>query len=271
MATLKIKFKLNPGREGIPLGKLSKQTENIELFLRSLIADFGFSDSAGLWLASNFKNGSVISTAEYPLIVGSDVVFEFNNGLYDLINLSIQKTADLPHQLSYKTIERFSKLREQLDADEKIGIGIFDAETSKVDWNYVNRKDLEEMAQAIDTELTYSGSIMGYTYEWNKGAVPPYIYIRELVTDDLVKCIYKDDDYDNVSKLFQKRDSLVTVTGIIKLNRITEKHELTMANQFETAPDFSDNDYQKFFGCDPSITGDLTAAEFIAKRRQDDN
>lgn len=266
MAILKLQFKLNPGREGIALGKLSKQTENIEMFLRSLASDLGVDDSGKLWLAKEFENGSLIYTSEYQANVNNGLVYEFNDKVYDLVRFRPSEDTRTP-SVSPATVERFSRLRDGLDPDEKIGIGIFNAESSEVEWNYLNRLELEEIGNAIETETTYVGAVIGQTHEWNKGATPPYIYIREILSGELVKCVYKDDDYPKVAKLFQNKNSVVNVYGTVKLNRITQKHEITSATDFDIAPDFTDEDYEKFFGCDPDFTNGLTGAEFIAKRR----
>lgn len=266
MATLRVRFKLNPGRKGISLSKLSKQTENIELFLRSLASDLGVDDSTGLWLASNFKNGSLIYTPEYQAPVERDMAFAFNDDIYDLVRYQPSKNSLNP-SISHATIDRFARLRESLDADEKIGIGIIDIDTAKIKWKFVNRLQLEEIGNSVETEVLYLGSVMGYTYEWNKGAANPYLNIREIATGDLVKCVYRDDDYDKVAKLFQKQHSIVTIYGTVKLNRITEKYEVINATDFEVAPDFSNDDYEKFFGCAPDFTNDLSSAEFVAKGR----
>lgn len=270
MATLKIRFKLNPGREGIPLGKLSKQTENIELFLRALASDLGVDDSAGLWLASDFRNGSLSSFNEYQATVEKGLAYQFNEKTYELLRYNPSRNPR-PLSMSHSTIDRFAKLREGLDPDEKIGVGIIDVETSRVKWSYISRLQLEEIGDSIDTEVTYVGAVMGYTHEWNKGAINPYLYIRDIANGDLVKCIYRDEDYDKVANLFQKKNSVVTVYGTVKLNRITEKYEVVSADQFEIAPDFSQKDYEKFFGCAPDFTGDYSAAEFIAMRRSSGN
>lgn len=267
MATLRIRFKLNPGREGISLGKLSKQTENIELFLRSLAADLGVDDSTGMWMASKFANGSVFTTTEYQALVDTSLANEFNNDVLALVKYKPSKNP-LPCNISNGTVDRFARLRESLDPDENIGIGIIDVENAKkVKWNYVNRPRFEEIGDSIETEVVYLGAVMGYTHEWNKGASNPYLYIREITSGDLVKCVYRDEDYDKVAKLFQKKNSVVTVYGTVKLNRITEKYEITGADGFEIAPEFSQQDYEKFFGCAPGMTGDLSSAEYISRGR----
>lgn len=267
MARLRIRFKLNPGREGIALGKLSKQTESMEMFLRSLASDLGVQDAPNFWLASKFKNGSLYSTAEYQAVVDAAMAASFNGSITALAKYKPQKNR-LPEIISTATVEKFSNLRQSLDADENIGLGVIDVENErKIKWNYVNRLQLEEISNSIETETLYIGAIMGRTYEWNKGAEKPYLIIRELTSGDLVKCFYNDDDYDQVAKLFSKKTAVVIIDGTISFSRVTEKSEVIRADQFEFAPEFSDEDFEKFFGCAPDMTGQLSAADFIADGR----
>lgn len=269
MATLRIRFKLNPGREGIALGKLSKQAENMELFLRSLASDLGAEDLPNFWVASKFANGSMFSTAEYQAVVDVDTAVRFNESVIALSKYAPIKKP-IPTFVSPATIEKFSNLRQGLDADELIGLGVFDIQTGKIRWNYINRLHLEEVVKSIETETVYIGAIMGRTHEWNKGADRPYLIIRELTSGDLVKCSYDDRDYDKVAKLFSKKTAVVIIQGVVTLNRITMKSELTKAEQFDFAPEFSNQDFDRFFGCAPGMTGNMSAAEFIAQGRSDE-
>ena len=85
MATLRVRFKLNPGRTGIALGKLSKQSENIELFLRSLASDLGENDAPHIWLAKDFKNGSLFNTVELQEVVNAESASRFNDAVQSLV------------------------------------------------------------------------------------------------------------------------------------------------------------------------------------------
>lgn len=272
MATLRVRFKLNPGRTGIVLTKLSKQTENIELFLRSLASDLGEDDGANLWLAKDFKEGSFVDTTEFQSVVDDDQVTRFNEAIQVLSKFKKDGTKCLPPDfVSPATIERFASLRANLDVDEKIGIATFDIKTGKAKrWSFVDRIQLEYIGQSIETEIEYIGSVMGSTHEWNKGAREPYIIIRDIATGDLVKCTYSDEDYGKVAKLFSEKSAIVVIEGLCKFNRITEKVEMTKAQDFGLAPNFSGNDFEQFFGCAPGLTGDLSTDEFIAKGRDDE-
>ena len=176
-----------------------------------------------------------------------------------------------PPVVSIATIERFSDLRQNLDDDEKMGIAIFDVLTGRAKpFNYVDKLQLEAISNSIETEARYIGAVMGSTHEWNKGAAKPYLYIRELNSSELVKCSYRDEDYDQVAKLFSKKNAVVIVTGTIAFNLITSKTEVIQATHFEFTPEFSDDDFNKFFGAASGITGDLSSEEFIAMGRDDE-
>lgn len=270
MASLRIRFRLNPGRKGIPLGKLSKQTENIELFLRSLASDLGADDSKNLWLADEFRNSSAIYSAELQEVVKTATAHEFNQAVSALTKY--QSTSKMkPPFVGATTIERFSALRQCLDDDEKMGIALIDVETGKAKrFAYIDKLQLEAIADSIETEAQYIGAVMGHTHEWNKGADKPYLYIRELNSSELIKCSYKDEDYDKVAKLFSKKSAVVIIDGTISFNLITSKTEVVKATGFEWAPEFTDEDFMKFFGAAPNITDNLSSEEFIAKGRDDE-
>jgi hypothetical protein len=270
MATFRVRFKLNPGRTGIALGKLSKQAENIELFLRSLAADVGEDEAPNLWIAKDFKNGSVYSTAEYQAVVDADRASKFNSGIESLSKYKSKPNTRVPDFVSTATIDRFASLRQSLDADENIGIAVFDVETGKIRrWSYLDRLQLEEIGLSVEAEVKYVGAIIGRTYQWNKGAADPYIIIRELNTGELVKCIYSDDDYSKVAKIFASKSAVVIIQGRATYNRITGKTEITLAQDFDFAPEFSDSDFEQFFGCAPNLTGNLSTSDFIAMGRDD--
>ncbi|MCZ2173300.1 MAG: hypothetical protein LC110_02065 [Burkholderiales bacterium] len=271
MATLRVRFKLNPGRTGIALGKLSKQAESIELFLRALASDLGEDDAPSLWLAKDFKNGSVYNTAEYQAVVETDMAAKFNDAVHSLTKFQAVSRVKLPEFVTPTTIDRFASLRQGLDADEELGIALFDVETGKLRrWAYVDRLQLEKIGQSIETDIRYIGAVMGRTHEWNKGAKEPYLIVRELNSGELIKCVYADEDYSKVARLFSDKSAIVIIEGSMTFNRITGKTEVTMATGFELAPEFSDQDYEKFFGCAPDFTGALSTAQFIARGRDDD-
>lgn len=271
MSTLRVRFKLNPGRTGVAFGKLSKQTENIELFLRSLASDLGQSDGPNLWLAKDFREGSLVETAEFQAVVTPEVQENFDEAVKVLSKYyGTNKKVAPPSYVRPATVARFGALAHALDADEKIGIAVFDSNGKQKPWVLVDKLQLERIAKSIEPEVQYVGAVMGATYEWNKGAKPPYIIIREINTNELVKCSYARADYAKVAALFKDENAVVTVQGLTTYNRISGKSEITMAHAFDVAPNFSTEDFESFFGADPNFTGELSTEEFIRRARDND-
>lgn len=270
MAKLRIRFKLNPGREGVPLGKLSKQSENIEKFLRSIAADLNADNSKNGWVADKFKSGSLEETISLMAEVSDETVENFDEAMNYLLKFGIGKKP-IPSFLGVGTIECYSALRQNLDPDERLGIGLFHPKTGRAKpFNLIDRLQLEAVGKSIETEARYIGAVMGTTHEWNKGAEKPFIVIRELNSQELIRCNYSDGDYAKVAKIFENKAAIVIIEGSISLNLITSKTEVLLATGFDFAPSFSEEDFNKFFGAAPGITGDLTSEQFVAKGRSDE-
>lgn len=272
MPTLRVRFKLNPGREGIALGKLSQQAASIESFLRSLGADVGEKDEPSLWIAKDFKDGSFMGTVEYQHVVEAATAGRFNGALKALKRIKPgARNPQVPSYVSAATVSKYSAIRQGLDADERIGIATFDESSGRQErFGFVDRLQLEFIGGSVETESRYIGSVMGQTYEWNKGAAEPYLTLRDLVTNELIKCVYADEDYSKVAKLFLDKTAIVIIEGLATYNRVSGKTEIVMAHSFELAPQFSDADYVRFFGCAPDlIPADETAEQSIARGRDD--
>jgi len=271
MATFRLRFKLNPGRPGVGLAKLSKQSESIEMFLRSLAADLGIGDAPNMWIAKDFKNGSCISTAEHQAVIDVEAASKFNDGVEYLSTFKSNGRRTLPSYISAATVGRFAAIRHGLDVGEPIGLATFNLQTGRLNrWHKVDRQHFDEVAASVDSEVTYIGTVMGATHDWVKGAKEPYITIRDLNTSELIRCTYADNDYPRVAKLFANKSAIVIVSGVVLYNRITGKTEVTKATSFDLAPDISQEEFEQFFGCAPSLTGDLSTDDFIRDGRNDE-
>jgi hypothetical protein len=131
---------------------------------------------------------------------------------------------------------------------------------------HITRQRLEKIntiPQARDLIPEYDGAIIGYLHEWNIGSKQPFIKIRDVVTNDLVKCLYKNKDRQTIARLFEKSDQLIIVYGRIHCDLITGKPEVKDTKDFELAPEFKKDFYKNFPGMLPEIIGDADAAEYI--------
>lgn len=267
MPNIRVRFKLNPGREGIAFSKLAKHAEAIENLLHSVAKDIGLLPEQNEWLGKDFKNGSVFSTAENQALVDVEQKEQFNYIFKELIKFKPKKNGDLPVGVTLQTLENFSNLKTPLEIDETIGIGLYDEGKNSPKFYKVTKLKLEEIAKCIDAETSYVGAVIGYTYEWTKGAKEPFIKIRDIASGELIKCIYDDKDYKKVAKLFDIKDALVVIYGSITFNKLTEKTEVIKASDFEISPSLDQSQYENFFGSAQGFTGGIDAASYIRKLR----
>lgn len=272
MARIKVKFTLNPGREGISWAKLAKQSETIQSLLSSISDDLGLQSDK--WLARDFADGSYMSNAELEAVATASEFAKFNDYFRGLISYIDEDAKTLNTAISKKSVAIFSELRTPLDIDEPIGIGLYDPSlaydrnANPVESFTVTKLKLQEIASSIEAETTYIGSVIGYTYEWNKGAKEPYLKIRDIASQELIKCSYSDRDYKKVAALFEHKESLVIVYGLITYDWVNQKTELKKATDFEIAPTpLSDSEYNSFFGCAAGMTGKVNAAQYVRKMR----
>jgi len=264
---IRVRFQLNPGREGIAFSKLAKHADGIQNLLTSLACDIGLPPDQNQWLGKDFKNGSVFSTAENQALVDAELNAKFNSTLQWLIKFNPKSVNEPLNGVSLKTIGCFAELRTPLEIDETINIGLFSEEKKAPKYYKVSRLKLEEVARAIDAETYYAGTIIGYTYEWTKGAKEPFLKIRDVATGELVKCAYDDKDYKKVAGLFAHKDALVAISGNISFNKITEKTEVVKANEFEIISGMTQEQYDSFFGCAKGLTAGEDAAAYVRKIR----
>ena len=169
-----------------------------------------------------------------------------------------------------KHLHLVAELKIPLDIDEAIGISLYDEGKKASKFYNVKRLKLEEVSKSIDAETSYLGSVIGYPYEWTKGAKEPFIKIRDVASNQLIKCSYDNKDYRMVAKLFEKQDALVIVTGRINYNKLTDEMEIISATDFEIAPSLSHEQYEGFFGCAQGLTGGVDVAEYIRNIRDNE-
>lgn len=268
MSTIRIKFKVYPGREGLPMDTLAKHAEGALAFLRSLSNDLGLPADQSFWVAKNFKNGSLIYTAENHLAVDESVVLKANAATIALATCK-GKRERVPNFVSEQTIGNFAGMRSPFSRDDAVRVGPVGLD-NKSKWTTVSYLAFDAIAKMIEGRVTYFGSVMGTTYEWNKGARDPYIVVRDLATDDLVKCTYRKSDYSKVRALFDRESDAVVVYGTIVYDRILEKTEVTLATDFESIVPLSDVELNEVFGSVPSLTAGKSSAEYVRQYRDED-
>lgn len=268
MARIRLRVWLNKGRKGVPLHKLSQVMGELDKFLILVGEKIGVQKEANKWLTHDFANGSGIFTNELAAVASAEDRYIFNTTIEKILALKAGNRID-DVSLSLDLLIQYSKVTAPLDCDELVDLGLYDDDADQEPrWLESNKLQIASALESIEREALYIGSILGNTYLLNKGADEPYFQVRDIVTGDLIKCIYSPSDYKRVAALFQKQDSLVYVRGLIKADLATKRVVEIKADDFEVAPDFNPDDLEKFIGRCPGFTGDLTTAQFISRMRQ---
>ncbi len=283
MPQIKLRVLLNEGREGTPLDKLGGITQEMDKFLRMLAVDIGIHISKGDFVTSNFRNGSVLFDVKFAGTADETSMERYQKGFqyvsqfpYDnksnrRSGRTIRRSA-LTSQVKTATIAQYAKMGKIIDPDEKIGMALYGKRgIRKKDWSYLSRVRASEIMDALEDTVEYIGSIQGVISALHKEAMPPFIILKELSTDTLIKCIYGPHQYPSIVHALKERDAVVHVGGLIKASRIEQKPVRMQVEEITISERLLDEHIERFFGCVPKMTGDLSTADYIEHIRERSN
>ncbi len=279
MPQIKFRVILNEGREGTPLDKLGDITQEMDKFLRMLASDIGIQISKGDFLTSNFKNGSVLFDVKFAGTADEISMERYQKGFQYVSQFPDNYKASkkirqslLTSQVRTATIAQYAKMGKIIDPDEKIGMALYGKRgLRKKDWSYLSRVRASEIMDALEDTVEYSGSIQGVISALHKEATPPFILLKELSTDTIIKCVYDPHQYPSIVHALKERDALVHVDGLIKASRIEQKPVRMHVEDITICDRLQDEDIERFFGCAPDLTGALSTSDYIEQIRERSN
>jgi hypothetical protein len=271
MARLRVRVELNKGRIGIPLAKLASVVDEIHRFFGKICEDVNVEASVEDWLALHFEEGSLAFDIENPSAVDDSSVTTFNRTL-KRIGAFTASAADDYSDIPRATLLQYATIAKSIDADEKVIFGLYSEGEDQPGYRYELTKnvatDIEHYASKPE-QTEYYGGVHGVIYSLVKEADRPFLNIRDLNTQKLIKCFYKKDMYEQIVGLLKKKEAVVYVYGLVRANRNERKIESIKADKFKISDDFSDKDFQDFFGCASDLTGELSTEDFISRIRED--
>jgi hypothetical protein len=268
MAQLKLRIELNKGREGAPLDKLGDITRQMEKFLRALSDDLKLETKKGEWLGQNFRNGSVSYDACYQVDVPDSKIRHFNQCIEFVADYD-PDAEGINGLVSDATLMEFGRLGERIDPDETIGLGIYSPDRKRLKWRRVEYRKASKIRQAMEFPIQSYGSVQGVFHAWLKEAQHPFFQLRELATENLVKCFYEDGLYSQIVEGLKRRVSVVHVSGHMKLDRTKRAIDEMRVDRLDKIEEMSEDEFRSFFGSSPKFTGDTTTQQFIDLVRQD--
>jgi hypothetical protein len=262
MSEIKLRIVLNKGRHGILIHKLARIADEVEKFLLSFSEDLRLDKDE--WVADNFKNGSLILTANYVGTAEENQLTKAKQALAIVIDPKT-KVSDLNGNLSPKTYAQFARIANPIDADDVIGLGVPNDKgrftTKKFTKERANLIE-REMNQTVEEFASFQGSIMALFKEGS-------CWVRDSITGERIVCHFKPHQYTTIWKLLEDRESLADIEGwtIIKNGVI----DFVKIEQISQSAEYKEGDIDRFFGCAPSFTGDMTTAEYLSDLRDEES
>lgn len=252
MAQLKVRFRINQGRRGAPMGKLGRIAEQIERFLRALAQDNGVEAKPGDWLALDFENHSVEFQAQYPQDVDSGVSEVFSKCLEALADYD-SDAGGLNGTVSSSTALEYAKIGSYLDPDEIIRMGIISPRATQPKWREITYSNLSSLKHEIERPISAHGSVQGLMHSWFKEARDPYFQIRELSSDNLIKVFYSSDMYDKVARSTLERTTTLLVAGLMLYDRATRQATEMKADKLMSVDMVRPEEFSSIFGSAPTF------------------
>jgi hypothetical protein len=266
---IRLKIELNPGGVGVRLDKLAKISTEVEKFIRLLASDSGATPQPGELLAKDFYEGSFGSVIEYVHNVDPLAATKFNQGLRFFSDFN--QSDHINGEYSPATVRQFIEMGTVIDNDEVVRLGIIDPDTpddKATEWKSITKITTLNVDAVFHQEYKYDGALQGRLGTWYKDS--NYFYLRELSSNELVKCFYGVGLYDQIYRLYEDKDAVVNLSGSVTADRATGRVSDVRVHWAKSYPKLSDSEFAKLFGLAPNLTGDLSTSDFIDKMRNGD-
>ncbi len=267
MAQIKFRVELNKGKRGIPLSKLASFSNGFQSFLSSLAGDVSLDTDPDKWVASNFKDGCVAYDIQYDDEVSDEKGGECESKIK--IVVSGNSNAIQNSGLKPETIQKFAGVVAPTQPGEVVRIGVYGKNRKRKKWFEVTKEKVKNIPTfPVDAEvIEYYGGVQGEIVSWflkpSRPSEKPWFWLRDSSADTTIKCLYPPDLHLQVSKLTETYDGIIHVYGQIMASVDEDKIEQIEVDKLEKAETFSNEDFEKFFGCAPNLTKGLTAAEYV--------
>lgn len=123
------------------------------------------------------------------------------------------------------------------------------------------KRDAELLATFLSQEVTYRGSIHGVIHD--VGVEELWFHLRRSGSNELVRCEFPENLYEEVHDACARRNALVYVRGTLTVRRVDRTITNASVTHIKVAPHLSKERYRDFFGAQPSYGGDLSSEDTL--------
>lgn len=282
MEKLELDIEIKKGKNGIPLNSFVEVSQNLLEFLEKIGEDIGVKISKNQWEAFGFREGSVCLGLKTD-IPEKTFAEQYEEELEKYLDYKPPKS-DITI-LKMDTLKLKNKLSDPLKLGEEINIGIRKNGITKPDsFRKIIKQDSFEIAKEIEkyekileeqesSEYDYYGNIIGVIYYWQKEGREPHLLIKPNLGGEKIKCFYEQEIYADVYELLEKKENIVYISGLIKLDKKENKIISIKADKLKIDEElnvYKKGDIDKFFGCAEGLTGDQNPREYILGIRDEE-
>lgn len=269
MPQIRVRVELFKGQELIELTRLAALPNELNAFFQSVGEDAGLLPDDNEWMATKFHDGSLQFTGITERTVPSQTARTYQRIAAGILS----GDSDNAHRAGAtdRTLLRYVRLANSVRGGESVRIGFLQNRNTRQPkrWFPVDSVTARRIADSINPVAEYEGSIFGLIHSLYKESEQPHFRLRDLARDELVSCYYTAEEYPIVVKALIQRDSRIYVSGQVRANRIDKTVESIRVREIRVAEEFSDSDFEKFFGCAPEMIGALTTEQYIDKVREE--
>jgi hypothetical protein len=241
MRTLRLRVKLNKGRRGVNLDKLEKFVAEMRKFLVQISEDLGVPDPKQ-WVGVDFENSSLSYTNESVIPVSPDEAGRFNESIIAL------GKSEFPPFIDEATANQFFKITSMFEPNDTADIAVFDEQDNPI-WLEISEKTavLAKKRQLLPFRVA-QGAIQGTIHNIFVEAEKPYFTLRELSSQKLVKCIYKEQDYAAVIETLKNKGQVLHVRGAVVTDTQKRNIDHITVSRIIPAEPYGYADVEKFLG-----------------------
>jgi hypothetical protein len=240
MAHIKLEIEINKGKRGVSLLKLEHIVKEMRQFLVSMADDIELVEPHN-WVSLDFTNGSLGFVTEYSNSVAPEKLNTFNDAIVTLCQ------SEYPSAIRRSTANGFFEFSDVLEQGELAKLVVFDEKNTPVSLEI--SQDTGYRARLI-TVLPYrrsQGAVQGKIHSLYKESKPdPFFYLRELSSGNLVKCVYKSDEYSEIYKALASAEQVMHVRGTVVYDTHEENIHHIDVQKIQLADSYDYEDVKRF-------------------------
>lgn len=239
MRKIKFRMRFNEGRTGVPLDKLEIIATETRKFLDSIKSDLDLPKNMR-WLGFNFQNKSLSYDVEGDVEVEEQKSATFNSAVV------MMSRGELPPFITRESAEKFFGIMKGLETNERLRLGLYNG-NARPHWVDVRPGTRPQEVTPLQGTIQYVGAVQGTLHSWFKAATPPYFYLRDAVSHDLVKCEYDSDSvYDQLAQAVKNKNNIIHVHGRITADRLKRSIVAVHADKLAWVKPFGMDDLNEY-------------------------